>query len=101
MLKLAMDNPRRCYNVSKWKMDLTSYVQLSPGVESTTEMGVGPGNRRHGLFTFAVIKALESRSSVAKKIKPTSVKLSCSERNKSSSTFSQKYGLELSYIKKC
>ncbi len=41
-------------------MDLTSYVQLSPGVESTTEMGVGPGNQRHGLFTFAVIKALES-----------------------------------------
>ena len=23
-------------------------------------MDVGPGNRRHGLFTFAVIKALES-----------------------------------------
>ena len=63
MLKLAMDNPRRCSNIDifskNWKRELASYVQLEPG-GSTIEMGVGPGNRRHGLFTFAIIKVLES-----------------------------------------
>jgi len=63
MLKLGMDNPRRHSNIDifseNWKRDLTSFVQLSPG-HSTIEVDAGLGKGRHGLFTLAVIKVLES-----------------------------------------
>ena len=63
MLKLGMDDPRRRSNVDifseNWEKDLTSFVQLSPGW-STIEVDVGLGKGRHGLFTIAVIKVLES-----------------------------------------
>ena len=63
MLKLGMDSPHRRSNVDlfseNWRRDLTSFVQLSPG-SSTIEVDVGLGKGIHGLFTFAVIKALES-----------------------------------------
>ncbi len=63
MLKQGMDDPRRWSNVDifseNWERDLTSFVQLSPG-GSTIEVDVGLGKGRHGLFTIAVIKVLES-----------------------------------------
>ncbi len=65
ILKLGMDNPRRRSDVDifsencDWERDLTSFVQLSPG-HSTIEVDAGLGKGRHGLFTLAVIKVLES-----------------------------------------
>ena len=45
----------------KWERDLASFVELSAGF-STTEVDIDFGNSkgRHGLFTFALIKFLES-----------------------------------------
>ena len=64
MFKLAMNDPRRRSNVNifseKWNRDLLPFVHLSSGGESTVEVDIGLGKGRHGLFTFAVIKVLES-----------------------------------------
>ena len=64
MLKLAMTHPRRRSDVNifseEWNRDLLYFVRLSSGDESTVEADIGLGKGRHGLFTFAVIKALES-----------------------------------------
>ena len=64
MLKLAMTHPRRRSDVNifseEWNRDLLSFVHLASGGGSTVEADIGLGKGRHGLFTFAVIKVLES-----------------------------------------
>jgi len=66
MLQQGNAHPRRCSHVNlfseKWERDLASFVELSAGF-STTEVDIDFGNLKgkHGLFTFALIKFLESK----------------------------------------
>ena len=66
MLQQGNAHPRRHSHVNlfseKWERDLASFVELSAGF-STTEVDIDFGNSKgkHGLFTFALIKFLESK----------------------------------------